>query len=49
VKTATEEDVQGTAMITTDMIVEFQIHLSHSKTQATTGSIADMDHVVNRL
>ena len=35
--------------MTTDNHVEFQVHFANSEATATTGSITDMDHIVNQL
>jgi len=48
-KTATEEEVHGAANMTSDKCVEFQVRLSEAKTEATTWSIPDTDHIANLL
>jgi len=48
-KTAAEEVVYGVANMTADKHVEFQVHLSDAETEATTLSLADIDHIVSQL
>jgi len=48
-KTAAEEEAYGVVYMTTIKRVQFQVGLSDAEIEATTWSIADMDHVVNQL
>jgi len=48
-KTAAEEEVYGAVNMTADKPVEFQTRPSDAETEATTLSIADIDHIVSKL
>jgi hypothetical protein len=48
-KTSAAEEVYGAVNIAVNNHVEFQICLSDAETEATTWSIADTDHIVNKL
>jgi len=48
-KTAAAEDAYRAVNLTTNKRVQFQVCLSNAGIEATTGSIADPDHVVNQL
>jgi len=47
--TTPEQEVNGTANMTTDRHAEFQVRLSKAETEVNTWCIADMDHVLNEL
>jgi len=47
--TAAQGEVYGAANLTAEKHVEYQVCLSDAETEATTWSIADMDHIVNQL
>jgi len=49
IKTAAEEQVYGVVNMTPNKNVEFQVHLSDGKTEATTWSIADTDRIWSPL
>jgi len=44
--TAAEEEINGAVNVTFDKHVNFQDHLCHVKSEATTWSIVNMDHIV---
>jgi len=48
-KTAPEEAAYGALNITADKCVQFQVCLFDAEIEATTGSIADTNQVVNQL
>ena len=48
-KTAGADENHRVANMTTDKHAQFQVPLSNAETEATTGSITDMDCIVNQL
>jgi len=49
IKTAAEEEVCGAVNMTANKRVKFQDRLSDAETEATTWSLADIDHIVSQL